>query len=349
MHPPQPPSGHQPTPPQQPWGSQQGAPQQSPYQQGGYQQQGGYPQAPHQQAPYQQSPYQQAPYQQVPPQPPRKQRKAWVKALIIVGVVLAILAAAGTVIGVLAYQDYQSKFGVHEAPNADHMTAYPTGTAPFAIGHRASTDGIVVGQPINYRAVDGSSIRLTEMSVAYWDSMARGERWVVVGDLLSDTSTVLGGQYLMAFTDMTLLIQVDEMTEEETVATLEAFLAIKRGEIVEQGWGEVKPPNLADLPSLAEKSSSVPTAFDIEPTPQDGSGALLWAVEFGQIRSVSGLSLEMWQYFTHGADHDTEGPFLCQTGDSLTTCLLAGSDAMVVAYGFPGDEEELIRILNALL
>ncbi|HIT76488.1 MAG TPA: hypothetical protein IAA98_12960 [Candidatus Avipropionibacterium avicola] len=298
-------------------------------------------------------------YQQFPPQgqgpygfvgqPSRKPRRPWVVALIIIGVVLAVVAGTITTVGVIAYRDWQTRFGAHEPPNADRITAYPTGAAPYAVGPYAIVDGQVAGT-LDYSSLSGGRIVFSENERSYWDAMAVGDRWVVVGDLLKDTSTVLEGQYLLAFTDKTLLIQLHEATEDEMLTVLEGFLAVKRGEVVDQDWGETVPPNSADLPAVADSDSSLPKMWGLEPQLERPGDMVLWAGTYESYRSVTAFDLQMWSYFTTGVRYEVvDEQFMCRVTGSLSSCVLAGSDGMVFAQGFSGDESELVKILRSLV
>lgn len=272
------------------------------------------------------------------------------KALAILGSVVGVFLIGVAVVGILLHRDYQATFGIHQPPNADHLTAFPSGEAPATIGPFGNFDGVQRGGLHSYGTVDDRHITFVEESREYWDTMARGKQWEADGDLLADV--VHQPIWLLAFTDRTLVIQPDDtVSKEEMLSTLDQFLAGKRGEEVDPGWGSVEPPNVSDLAALADKQSALPDSFDDFPVEHGGpeEPVVLWSSSYGSIHSFQASRTETWQYHTGHGDLTTTGPVLWYTSAGSVFCVLAGSDAIVTAFAPEYAKDEVIKVLTSLV
>ena len=291
--------------------------------------------------------------------PPKKKRRAGVIIGIVAAVVLVPVLAFGA-LALWAWWDHYVKFDmVHDKPNADRLTSMPTGEAPPVIDR-------LVWSPLaefdDYTAWDHSGIMFERQGELYWDSRVRGGTWEARGDLLCEAPTYAGaGSFcVMAFTDGALVVQADEALTGDVEALTAEYLAGLAGEPTETNWFDATPPNVGDLPALAGLADAMPDVIGPEYIEQPRLGAdgptdlTHWRIGYGSEQLLATVYTaytdhRLWGYYTSAPGLRQIDDALCSDEGAYATCVLAGSDGMLVITSPTETAEDIVAPLTAIL
>lgn len=293
------------------------------------------------------------------PLPPRKKRTGLIIGIIAGAVLVPVLAIGGLIFW--AWLDNYNRFErVHEMPNADRLIDMPRGPAPASIGRLALMS---IDESTRYATADHATIGFREHDLQYWDARVRGGVWEANGDLMCEMPPEGHGTVpsfcVMAFADTTISVHPDPELYDDVSELTEQYLARKAGEPVETDWYDTPPPNIDALPTIADLGARMPDVLKgdfLELPLLTDSGATdhsHWYRGYGEDQLTMStfaahIDHGLWGYYTAFPDLQRFGDALC-TDDMLATCVLAGSDGLLVINTALLSSEEAIAAVESAL